>query len=53
MALPPEWEPRHVQRGYFDDQGNPMAGWVEFLAMVPVESMDETVVFQPRPERRS
>jgi hypothetical protein len=51
MALPPEWESRHVQRGYFDDQGNPMAGWVEFLAMVPVENMDETVVFQPRPKR--
>lgn len=49
MALPAEWATRTVERIYKDWDGNPMAGSVTFVAAVPVETNDETIVILPKP----
>lgn len=48
MALPAEWATRTVERIYRDWEGNPLTGEVSFIANVPVENEDESIVILPK-----
>lgn len=48
MALPSEWNQRTVERIYIDGTGAPMTGTVSFIANIPVENDDESIVILPK-----